>query len=48
MVPTLLAWALHAGQKGYTPGARALCHVGNNGDDRAAWITEFSEGGKRV
>jgi len=41
MVPVLLAWALHAGQKGYAPGARALCHVGHDGADRAAWITEF-------
>lgn len=47
MVPTLLAWALHAGQKDYAPGARALCHVGNDAHERAAWITEFSAGGKR-
>ena len=47
MVPTLLAWALHAGQKGYAPGARALCHVGNDGCERGAWVTEFSAGGKR-
>jgi len=47
MVPTLLAWALHAGQKGYAPGARALCHVGSDGADRAAWVTEFDAGGRR-
>ncbi|MCL2591327.1 MAG: hypothetical protein FWD67_10760, partial [Betaproteobacteria bacterium] len=41
MVPALLAWALHAGQKDYAPGGRALCHVGNDGQERAAWVTEF-------
>ncbi|MCL1919427.1 MAG: hypothetical protein FWG14_14230, partial [Peptococcaceae bacterium] len=41
MVPTLLAWALHAGQKAYAPGALSLCHVGNDEDERAAWITEY-------
>jgi len=47
MVPALLAWGLHAGQKGYAPGIRALCHVGSDGADRAAWVTEFDAGGRR-
>jgi len=48
MVPVLLAWALHAGQKDYAPGARALCHVGNDGHERAAWVTEYIAGAKRL
>jgi 3-oxoacyl-[acyl-carrier-protein] synthase I len=41
IVPCVLAVALHAGQKGYGPGSRALCHFSNDDGERAAIVTQF-------
>lgn len=39
-VPALLAVAATAARKGYAPGPRALCHVGNDGGERAALLLQ--------
>lgn len=41
--PCVLAWALHAGQKGYAPGDVTLCHFGNDEGDRAALVVRYTE-----
>jgi 3-oxoacyl-[acyl-carrier-protein] synthase I len=41
IVPCVLAVALHAGQKRYAPGSRAVCHFGSDNGERAAVITQF-------
>ncbi|MCI3953284.1 MAG: hypothetical protein K0R53_2783 [Burkholderiales bacterium] len=38
VLPCLLAQAMHAGQEGYAPGPIALCHVGNDDGERAAFV----------
>jgi 3-oxoacyl-[acyl-carrier-protein] synthase-1 len=40
ILPCLLAWVSHAMRAGYAPGPRALCHVGNDAGDRAAFVVE--------
>lgn len=45
IVPCVLALALHAGQHGYAPGARALCHFSNDDGERAALVTHFTTRG---
>ena len=46
IVPCILAVALHAGLKGYAPGQTALCHVGNDGGDRAAVVVKLNIEGR--
>ncbi|MBV9644482.1 MAG: hypothetical protein JO334_12995 [Verrucomicrobia bacterium] len=41
IVPCVLAVALHAGQKRYEPGSRAVCHFGSDNGERAVVITQF-------
>ncbi|MBZ4415385.1 beta-ketoacyl synthase N-terminal-like domain-containing protein [Myxococcus sp. RHSTA-1-4] len=41
--PCVLAWALHAGQKGYAPGDVALCHFGSDEGERAALVVKYEE-----
>lgn len=42
--PCVLGWALHAGQKGYAPGAVALCHFGGDDGERAALVVQYHSG----
>ena len=44
IVPCVLAVALHAGQKGYGVGERALCHFSSDNGERAAMVTKFTPG----
>jgi len=44
IVPCVLAWALHAGTKGYAIGRHALCHFSNDNGERAAVVTRFAAG----
>lgn len=39
--PCTFAVALHAGQKGWAPGACALCHFSNDDGERAAVVVRF-------
>jgi 3-oxoacyl-[acyl-carrier-protein] synthase-1 len=41
--PCMLAWALHAGQKGYAPGDVALCHLGSDDGERAALVVRYED-----
>lgn len=41
VVPAIIAVAAAAGRKGYAPGPRALCHVGDDGGERAALALQF-------
>jgi 3-oxoacyl-[acyl-carrier-protein] synthase-1 len=43
--PCVLAWALHAGQRGYAPGPAVLCHFSNDDEERAAAVVRFVPGG---
>ncbi|MEZ2354720.1 hypothetical protein, partial [Caballeronia sp. RCC_10] len=38
ILPCLLAQAMHAAQEGYAPGSLAVCHVSNDGGERAAVV----------
>ncbi|GJH13237.1 hypothetical protein CBA19CS11_30385 [Caballeronia novacaledonica] len=38
VLPCLLAQAMHAAQEGYAPGPLAVCHVSNDGGERAAIV----------
>lgn len=40
VLPCLLAWADHAMRQGYADGPRALCHVGSDPGERAAFVLE--------
>jgi 3-oxoacyl-[acyl-carrier-protein] synthase-1 len=44
IVPCVLGVALHAGQKGYAPGPRALCHFSNDDEGRASVVTQYQPG----
>lgn len=46
--PSLLSYVWTSSRKGYAPGPRALCHVGNDDGERAALVLEYQEGGDRV
>ena len=39
--PSVIALALHAGQKGYAPGRTVLCHFGSDDGERAALVARF-------
>jgi 3-oxoacyl-[acyl-carrier-protein] synthase-1 len=39
--PCLMGVALAAARKGYAPGAGAICHLGNDDGDRAAFILRY-------
>lgn len=41
--PCLLAVALTAARKGYAPGPGALCHLGSDDGERAAFILKYEE-----
>jgi len=41
ILPCLLAQALHAGQEGYAPGPRTLCHVGSDAGERGAVVVAY-------
>jgi|SRR5579872_5166125 len=43
ILPCLLAWISHAIRCGYAPGPRALCHIGNDAGERAAFVVEGLE-----
>jgi 3-oxoacyl-[acyl-carrier-protein] synthase-1 len=43
-LPCHLGIALIAGRKGYAPGKRVLCHVGNDSGERAAVILSHEDG----
>jgi 3-oxoacyl-[acyl-carrier-protein] synthase I len=43
--PIVLAWALHANQKGYAIGPTVLCTLGNDNGERAAIVLRYSSGG---
>jgi len=43
ILPCLFAWVSHAVRAGYAPGSRALCHVGNDAGERAAFVVEGPE-----
>ena len=41
ILPCLLAQALHAGRHGYAPPGLALCHVGSDAGERAAFVVRY-------
>lgn len=41
IVQTVLANALHAGEKNYAPGSSVLCHFSNDGGERAAIVAKY-------
>jgi 3-oxoacyl-[acyl-carrier-protein] synthase-1 len=46
ILPCLLALARHAGQFGYAPGPLALCHVGSDDGQRAAFVLALPHSGE--
>jgi len=40
ILPCLLAWGRHALQQDYAPGRTALCHVGSDAGERAAFVLQ--------
>jgi 3-oxoacyl-[acyl-carrier-protein] synthase-1 len=43
-VPCVLAASFYAGQKGFAPGPRCLCHFSGDGPERAACVAEVDAG----
>jgi 3-oxoacyl-[acyl-carrier-protein] synthase-1 len=43
-VPCVLAVSHYAGQKGFTPGPRTLCHFSGDGPERAACVVQIESG----
>lgn len=41
ILPCLFAQALHAGRHGYAPPGLALCHVGSDAGERAAFVVRY-------